>query len=138
MSEIERTYDAETLKYIANVLREGTVRWFGRNQCLNRNRRKRDTGEKTKAGKPIYLWERQCDKCKEWFLLRDNILEVDHIEEIGAKPKTFEELGEHIRKVYCRQENLQALCIPCHQRKTSNFNAQLLYKRKPKKGEDYL
>jgi hypothetical protein len=118
--------DKETTDYIINVLRRGTITWSGRTDCLNRNRRKRPVG-KTKKGKDKFLWERACDSCGEWHLLKDNDLEVDHIEEVGPFKGCFDDF---VRRMYCGQENLQALCFQCHSRKTSKFNAHLRFTRK--------
>jgi hypothetical protein len=126
--------DKETTEYIINVLRRGTVTWPGRNECLNRGRRKRIIG-KLKKGGDKFLWERDCDGCKKWFLLKDNLLEVDHIDEVGPYKG---DLHEYAERMYCGQNNLQALCIVCHARKTSNFNSTLRYERKNKNALDAL
>lgn len=124
--------DKQTLEYVINVLRRGTTTWQGRNDCLNRGRRKRVVGT-YKNGKEKFLWERQCDHCKEWFLLKDNMLEVDHVIEIGPYKG---DLHDYIERMYCGQDNLQALCIPCHSHKTSGFNSTLRYERKLKVRDD--
>lgn len=118
--------DKETVDYIINTLRRGTITWAGRTECLNRNRRKRVIGT-TKAGKEKFLWERDCDSCGEWFLLKDNLLEVDHVVEIGPFKGDW---NDFIPRIYCGQDNLQALCHVCHTRKTSRFNSTLRFERK--------
>ena len=118
--------DRETELYIINVLRRGTVTWSGRTECLNRGRRKRVIG-KYKNGSDKFLWERACDGCGEWHLLKDNDLEVDHLEEVGPFEGCFDKF---VRRMYCEQSNLQALCFTCHKVKTSKFNATLRFKRK--------
>ena len=125
--------DRQTLEYILNLLRRGTVEWKDRTLCLNRDRRQRAVGE-YKNGKQKFLWERRCDGCGEWFLLKDNVLEVDHIVEVGPYKG---DLHEWIERLYCGQENLQALCIPCHDHKTSGFNSRLRYERKVKNDNRY-
>ena len=118
--------DKRDIEYVKNILRIGTVTWHSRTECLNRGRRLRVVG-KYANGKDKTLWERACDKCGEWYLLKDNLLEVDHREEIGPFNGDW---NEFLERMYCSVDNLDALCIPCHKRKTSNFNATLKFKRK--------
>lgn len=120
--------DKETQDYIINVLRRGTVTWPGRTECLNRGRRKKVVG-KYLNGKEKFLWERACDGCGEWHLLKDSDLEVDHIDEVGPFKGDW---GAFIKRMYCGPENLQALCFTCHARKTSRFNSTLRFTRKNK------
>jgi hypothetical protein len=112
--------DKETTDYILNLLRRGTTTWSGRTQCLNRGRRKRKVGAKL-------LWERNCDGCGEWHLQKDNSLEVDHIDEVGPYKG---DLHAYAERMYCGQDNLQALCFTCHSRKTSRYNSTLRFQRK--------
>lgn len=120
--------DKETEIYILNVLRRGTITWSGRTECLNRNRRKKLVG-RFKNGKNKYVYERQCDGCGQWTELKDDLLEVDHIVEVGP----FEgDWNATVKRMYCEQSNLQALCKECHDRKTARFVASLIFKRKNK------
>jgi Zn finger protein HypA/HybF involved in hydrogenase expression len=114
----------QDVKYILNVLRRGTTRWKGRTDCLNRERKRITTGE-FKNGNPKKKWVYRCTKCREWFKL--NNMEVDHIEEVGGFTGDF---NEFIAKLYCPQENLQALCVLCHSKKTSAYNARERFTRK--------
>lgn len=120
--------DKSDIIYVINVLRRGTITWSGRNDCLNRGRRKRVVG-KLKNGQDKFLWERDCEACNEWFLLKDNLLEVDHIEEIGSFTGDW---SDFINRMYCEQSNLQALCQNCHAKKTSRFNSTMRFSRKVK------
>lgn len=124
----------ETTEYIINVLRRGTITWKGRTDCLNRNRRKKIIG-KFKNGTDKFLWERDCDGCGEWHLLKDSDLEVDHIDEVGPFKGDFDIF---IKRMYCPDDNLQALCFTCHSRKTSRFNSTLRFTRKNKDAIDSL
>lgn len=118
--------DKDTELHILNVLREGTIRWFIRNECLNRGRRQKLIG-KTKDGEPKYLWERNCDECDKWFFQKDSLLEVDHINPIGSFNGNFD---DYIRRMYCGLDNLQALCFSCHKRKTAKQAASKRFVRK--------
>lgn len=110
----------ETVKYIMNILRQGTVTWKGRTECLNRGRYKTNVNGKS-------LWARDCDICGTMHLQKDNALEVDHIVEVGGFKGDWNSI---INTMYCEQENLQALCFECHERKTSGYNASLRFIRK--------
>lgn len=106
----------ETLDHILNILREGTVTWGGRSECLRRARKRVEEGLFKNGKKKIkYYW--QCAKCKAWY--RDeSSLEVDHIVEIGKRPESVDDIVPYIKRMYCDIENLQALCIVCHKKKT--------------------
>lgn len=120
--------DAEDQIYIQNILRQGTIKWRGRNECLKRAR-KRVLVRHSKAGKPIFKFHWQCAVCKEW-TKNEKEMEVDHIVEIGSFCGNWD---IYVRKVYCGQENLQAVCVKCHMKKTKKFNsAESRWKRKIK------
>jgi hypothetical protein len=106
--------DKKTEKHILNVLRQGTVTWQGRSLCLKAVRKRFKTGT-YKNGKDKLVYHYQCNTCKAWF--RDFEVEVDHIEEIGSFNGDFD---EYIRRMYCGQDNLQVLCVPCHRLKSSH------------------
>jgi hypothetical protein len=119
--------DKETIRHIINVLRRGTVTWDGRHECLRRAR-KRVLERQTLKGKPVYKFHYQCVKCLKWF--RDaSSLEVDHIEEVGEFTGDWDLF---IKKMYCGQDNLQAMCCNCHLKKTT-ANSSIKYRRR---GED--
>lgn len=121
--------DRDTLKHILNTLRKGTITWNGRTECLRRARKKVFDGQLFKNGKPKWKYHWQCRKCKDWF--NDvGMLEVDHIIEIGTEPKDLKEMAEYIGKMYCGQENLQALCQVCHKKKTVTANSTRIHSRK--------
>jgi len=118
--------DEKTIKYICNILRQGTTTWEGRNECINRGRRQRAAGYFLN-GRQKFVWENNCELCGVWYDLKDNLFEVDHIIEIGPFKGCF---NDFIKRMFCGQENLQRLCISCHKKKTSKFNATLTFKRK--------
>ncbi len=119
----------DEVKFICNVLREGTIKWSGRSDCLKRAR-KRVLVRKSKKGLPVYKYHWQCFTCRNWF--RDvKAMEVDHIVEVGTEPKTLEELLKWLPRLYCGQDNLAAVCSVCHLKKTMKYNsARSLWKRK--------
>jgi 5-methylcytosine-specific restriction endonuclease McrA len=127
------------IDHIINVLRQGTITWEGRRKCLDNARRHKFMGY-TKKGVEKHKFEYQCSACKKWYENRTD-LEVDHIKEVGSfdrneknQDKLKEMFGSYVMAMYCRQDNLQALCVDCHLNKTSNFNAKLKYTRNDEEG----
>ena len=111
--------DKKTEKHILNILRHGTITWYERNECLNRGRREKVIGSK-KDGTEKTIYERVCDICGEWRELRENALEVDHIDPVGSFNGNFD---DYVRRMYCDPRNLQAVCVKCHDRKSAKENA---------------
>lgn len=123
--------DRRTELHILNILRKGTITWHVRNEVLNEGRRKRFVG-RFKNGKEKFIWERACDSCGQWYALKDNILEVDHIDPVGSYNG---DIHEYAHRMYCDRLNLQALCDLCHKRKSASDVASIRYYRKIKETE---
>lgn len=129
MSEFK--FNKEDTEFIYNLLRQGTVKWKGRQECL-RLASKRVLVRRSKAGNPIYKLHWQCASCKQWYRNQTD-LEVDHIIEIGGVTSFNGDWNEMISKIMPRPvcDHLQALCLACHMRKTNKYtSANLKYKRK--------
>lgn len=60
-------------------------------------------------------------------MLVEDLFEVDHIKEIGGFKGDWEAI---IESMYCEDEGLQALCIPCHRKKSALYIGALSFKRK--------
>lgn len=116
------------IDFVKNLLRQGSVRWRGRAECLRRARKK-VLVRKSKQGKSIFKYHWKCAKCSAWY--RDEkSMEVDHIIEVGPFSGDW---NEFIGRVYCDLSNLQALCVACHLKKTAAYsNAKAQWKRKVK------
>jgi len=116
----------DDVEFIKNLLRQGSVKWKGRAECLRRART-RVIVRRGKFNQPIYKYHWQCAKCRLWSKNVD-AMEVDHIIEIG----TFNgDWNEYLFKLFSPQNNLQALCVACHLKKTKAFNsAATRWKRK--------
>ena len=126
--------DNQTIEYICGILRRGSTTWKGRVECLNRHRRQRQVGFKV-GGEPKYLWEHPCEICWKWFDQKDNLLQVDHIDEVGPYKG---DLHKFAGRIYCDTSNLQCLCMECHARKTSLYNASLRFERKVSRKRERL
>lgn len=116
--------ERKTEIYIMNILRQGTVAWEGRSECLKSNRKKFKVGV-FQNGKDKEVYHYHCAHCEEWF--RDYEVEVDHIDEVGGFNGNWD---DWINRMYCDQSNLQVLCIGCHALKTKGFIAKYKFKRK--------
>ena len=126
MREKSKTYELkkEDIAHICNVLRRGTTMWKGRTECLVKSRKRFVVGQH-KNGKAKTRWEYKCASCTKYY--RADEVEVDHIVEIGPFLGDF---NDYIKRMYCDQSNLQVLCVSCHAKKTSGYNATRLWKRK--------
>lgn len=118
----------EDIEFLKNALRQATVKWPGRAECLRRAREKR-LERISKNGKEIFKYYWKCAACLDWF--RDvNQMEVDHIVEVGPFCGDW---NIFIPKLFCGQNNLQCLCQICHLKKTRRYaSARSKWKRKPK------
>lgn len=117
--------DKQTIDFIINLLRHGSVKWDTRKKALKRARKQVTESNNKKK----FHW--QCAKCKNWF--RDQAkMEVDHIVEVGPFGGSWDEF---ISRLYCDVENLQVLCIDCHKLKTVGY-VEKLRKANRKSRED--
>lgn len=118
--------DKQTIDFIINLLRHGSVKWDTRKKALKRARKQ----VQESSGKKKFHW--QCAKCLKWF--RDQAqMEVDHIVEVGP----FEGSWDHfIPRLYCELDNLQVLCVDCHKLKTVGYVAKLKKSNRKKREED--
>lgn len=116
--------DRKTQKHILNALRKGTTTWPGRSKCL-KAASKKVFSRVGKNGKEILKTYWQCAKCCEWFR-NESDMEVDHKVEVGGFRGDWNTI---VTRMY-DENNLQALCIECHSKKTNTFNASLRYQRK--------
>ena len=129
-SQLLTTSDIE---FLFNELRKASIIWEGRKEVL-RLCRKKVFVRRAKSGKAIYKFYWQCAECLDWFRNQTD-MEVDHIKEIGGVTGHTGDWNETIAKIFPRpvQDHLQALCIPCHARKTGAYNsARSQYSRKKK------
>lgn len=118
--------DKELIYYIANLLRKGTMTWSGRQKALLAARKKKVEGLTRARGKIKTKFYWTCAKCGEDFRDQSEV-EVDHIVEIGPFQGDW---NDFISRIYCSQDNLQVLCVVCHAKKTSGYNASRKYTRK--------
>lgn len=58
-------------------------------------------------------WEFQCAACRNWF--PDKETSVHHSVECGSL-KSFEDLPEFVRKLFCEVGGFEVLCHTCHKK----------------------
>jgi 5-methylcytosine-specific restriction endonuclease McrA len=95
--------------FIRSALRQAWSKYPVKYQVLNDNRRP-FTGEDKRT-----KWEYQCAECEKWFKSKE--VQVDHIESAGSL-KSYEDLPDFVRRLFCEADNLQVMCKPCHKTKT--------------------
>lgn len=95
--------------WIRSALRRKTIMWkpIAEAKALAR-RSYKGTNKRRK-------WEYECAECKKHFA--DKEIAVDHIESAGSLRKA-EDLPGFIERLFCEIDNLQVLCIDCHNKKT--------------------
>jgi len=127
------TTEEQDIRFIYNELRKSSVIWAGRKEVLQLASKKVFV-RRSKTGKAIYKTHWNCAACRKWF--KDiNMMEVDHITEVGGVTSFNGDWNEMIRKIMPRpvSEHMQALCIGCHLKKTNNYNSAMTkYVRKEK------
>jgi 5-methylcytosine-specific restriction endonuclease McrA len=60
-------------------------------------------------------YEYQCKKCKKWCPEKE--INVDHVLPAGSL-NTAQDLPLFVERLFCEQDNLQVLCVSCHDKKT--------------------
>jgi hypothetical protein len=121
----------EDVKFLFNELRKASIIWDGRKEVLKLARKKVFV-RRAKNGNPVFKYQWQCAICKKW---TKNVqeMEVDHITEIGGITEYRGDWNEVIGRIFARpvEKHFQALCIPCHLKKTKLYTSALhKFKRK--------
>lgn len=99
--------------FVKSALRAASRRWPPKYTTLNNafvgSKINRKTGRLAKHYK--------CNACEEEFPLKD--VQVDHINAIVDPSVGFTSWDDIVNNMFCEEENLQVLCIPCHKSKTA-------------------
>ena len=111
-------------KFIYTQLRLATLTYGMRDRCLDKTRTREIVGTYNN-GKVKYKYFWHCAKCG--FSSGDKgQFEADHVQEIGGYRGDWNVVIERMFD----EDNMQALCLGCHKRKTAGFAASRLFKRK--------
>ena len=101
--------EAQMFSMIRSALRALTVyRWKPIQLALNKSRRR--------AKRKRVTYEYLCCECKEWYPKKD--VQVDHKIPAGQL-RSFDELGDFARRLFCEEDDLQVMCRNCHKHKTN-------------------
>jgi len=81
-----------------------------------------------KDGTPskVMVWHWKCAHCGEMVTDR----QVDHIDPVGAFPKSEADLPYVVARLFCSIDNLQVLCKSCHAKKTAREATERAKKKK--------
>lgn len=104
--------------FIRSGLREKFGRYPPKYEALNQSATTVPDGVyKTgpKKGKPKYVKMYRCSECLNQFRQKD--VQVDHIIPAG-KLKDFDDLPVFVSRLFCKVDDLQVLCVSCHEIKT--------------------
>lgn len=58
----------------------------------------------------------RCNVCKKEFPSKE--IQVDHIKPVVDPKVGFKDWNTYIKRMFCSEKNLQAVCKPCHKEKT--------------------
>jgi len=98
--------------FIISVLRTGARRWPPKYECLQ----DACTGQKINEKSGRLAKHYTCAGCLQEFTSKD--VEVDHISPVVSVGDGFIDYNTFIERLFCKKENLQVLCKPCHKKKT--------------------
>lgn len=101
--------EARFFSFLRSALRSAWSKYPPKYTVLAKAKRKSQSENKR------LKWEFQCNKCKHWYPQKE--VSVDHEVPAGTL-RTFEDLPEFCRKLFCSEEELQVLCSTCHSEKT--------------------
>jgi 5-methylcytosine-specific restriction endonuclease McrA len=104
--------DGRKRAFITAVLRSGMRRWPPKYAALHNAYVTTKVNVKTNRLAKHY----ECNACKKHFTSKD--VEVDHINPVVDPDVGFVSWDLFIERLYCKMENLQALCKNCHKVKT--------------------
>lgn len=99
---------------IRSTLRQRSRWWKPISAC------KQDAKRKNQGPNKRQKFEYQCNKCKGWYADKDT--QVDHVVEVGTL-KCAEDLPTFVENLFCEKDNLQCLCLNCHNKKTQAAKA---------------
>jgi hypothetical protein len=101
--------EAAFWSFIRSALRQKSRWWKPISVCkLNARRDYKGVNKRQK-------YEYQCNKCKTWTTEKN--INVDHIIGAGAL-NCAQDLPGFVERLFCEQDNLQCLCLNCHNEKT--------------------
>lgn len=105
--------EAKFWQFIRSALRSSSQKWPPRIHA-KQARRRAYHGPNARQ-----KWEYRCDDCGGWF--KDKEVQMDHLEPCGPI-RSFEDVGEFARRLYCEADGFALLCVDCHLKKPTGRN----------------
>ena len=102
--------------FVRSLLRAGSLRWAPRYECIKKAFVKHGVNPKTGRKCKLHL----CSRCSGLFPASK--IAVDHIVPVIDPKLGFTNWHDYIERLFCESDNFQALCEPCHKRKTDSEN----------------
>lgn len=106
--------EARERAFIVSMLRAGSRRWPPLYQVLNDAKTEKKVNVLTGRIAQHYL----CASCQNDYP-RTNV-QVDHILGVVCPVEGFIDWNTYIKRLLCRKEYLQVLCVPCHKIKSAS------------------
>ena len=97
--------EAEFWQFIRNALRRRSMYWKPISKARLLARRKYTGIDKRQK------FEYQCAKCKKFY--KGTQIYVDHIIPVGSLTNSYD-LPHFVETLFCEIDNLQVLCVDCH------------------------
>lgn len=108
--------------FIVSVLRSGSRKYPPKYETLNEAKTEKKVNPKTNRIAQHFL----CKECAKDFPAKD--VQVDHVIPIVSS-SGFTTWDSFIENLYCGKDNLQVLCVECHNKKTKKESSERKSKR---------
>lgn len=105
--------DGRLKSFLTSVIRAGFRKYPAKYEALNAAKR----GKKMNPATGRLAEHYECNKCHKEFVAKD--VQVDHVKPVVDPKVGFVNWDVFIKRLYCTADNLQVLCIPCHEKKTA-------------------
>ena len=126
----KRTYnsgrwtEARWRSFVVSALRAAFRRWPPKSDVLKNAKRGTMMSRKVNREVNAYI----CALCNNLFTYTS--MQVDHKKPVVHPKKGFAGFTEFVNRLFCEAKDLQAVCKPCHKRKTDKERKQRVqYKR---------
>lgn len=112
-----------------NLIKGAIRRVFSRSDLRKKALQKSVVSHYDETRKRVTKWSK-CPDCQQFTPTYQ--MEVDHVEPIIGLDESLEDLTWDVivDRIWCSEDNLRAICKPCHKRKTKLENSE---RRKNKK-----
>lgn len=95
--------------FVRSALRAAWLKYPVRYKVLDSAKVKYDGPDKRTK------WLYRCNVCNS--LVKSKDIQVDHLVDAGSL-KDYSDLPGFVERLFCGEEHLQAICVPCHKKLT--------------------